>query len=302
MRRRDLLVASGSVAAAAATGFVIYRRLNPDAFLSAGDAGDALRDLAKDTGRDAFQVVSLYDIGSIQAEVLLADGAVQEYAYDGGDWKKEIRHDRSAATSPASVTVADLPLGRLPAYVRAAPGVETINVRVDYLGRIQVTAFVQGKLDGLKVDGSGLVPDLDVSDPAAVRAALTEILDGYAINATMIGSYRDGIFVNGNVSGCTAGVRVSRDPRQAASASIVRETPFEANRLFDPRDFNPTMAVGRAKTVAAEAAVPGKVWDWAYQRPPQGGDPLVSFLIGPTGPSTRVWLDKTGKVSAVVPE
>ena len=46
--------------------------------------------------------------------------------------------------------------------------------------------------------------------------------------------------------------------------------------------------------------VAGKVWSWRYSRPQPGAEPVVSYGVGPDGPSTQVWLDRAGKVAAVV--
>lgn len=36
------------------------------------------------------------------------------------------------------------------------------------------------------------------------------------------------------------------------------------------------------------------------RRPANGGEPAVSYGIGPNGSSTRVWVDKNGKITAIV--
>jgi hypothetical protein len=133
-----------------------------------------------------------------------------------------------------------------------------------------------------------------------VKAAIAEMVAVYGAGAERVGSFNEFVHMDANVPGCQAGVRIIRYPRIAAKATITQGSPYDPGLLFDPGGFDPTTAVTRKATIAREAGVEGTVWDWEYRRPPQGGAPLVSYGIGPKGPSARVWLDANGKIAAVV--
>jgi hypothetical protein len=153
---------------------------------------------------------------------------------------------------------------------------------------------------GLRDDASGTVAELNPDDVDGVRAAVAELVAAYGSGAETVGSFNGFVHMDANVQGCASGVRIVRYPRLAGKAGITQESPYDPARLFDPGAFDPTVAVTRKATIAKEAGVDGTVWDWEYKRPPQGGAPLVSFGIGPKGPSARVWLDANGKVAAVI--
>jgi hypothetical protein len=263
---------------------------------------NALNDLAKQTGRETFQSVRIAAGWWLTVELLTADGGMQEYSYRDTSWTTGTRHDRTLLSPPASVTIGELPLDHLAAYADAARGADSVTLEVDYVGRLRVLAFVDSELVGLTPDGSGSVPDLSPDDVDDVRAAIAEMVTGYGTSVTKVGSFNDLVYMDANVAGCDVGVRVVRNPRIAASADILQGSLLEQRLLFDPTGFDPAMAVTRKSTIGKEAGVEGTVWDWTYSRPPQGGDPLVSFGIGTDGPSTQVWLDESGKVAAVLGE
>jgi hypothetical protein len=268
-------------------------------FPSAKEVTGALRDLVKEVGRETFQSVKVSSGGMLRARLLMADGGVQTFTYSHG-WQKDGYDEKSVLTSPASVRVAELPLDRLAAYVDAAKAeVYDVTFDVDYVGKIQVTTLVNSDEVGLKLDGTGTVPDLN-PDVAGVKSAVAEMVALYGRRAERVGSFNGFVHMDANVAGCHAAVRIVRRPRLAAQADIVQEMLFSPSQLFDPSGFDPTIAVTRKATIAKEAGVEGTVWDWEYGRPPRGGEPLVSYGIGPRGPSTRVWLDKNGKITAVI--
>jgi hypothetical protein len=271
---------------------------------SVEDVRGALRDLVKQAGRETFQWVEVSSAdygGGLRAKLLMPDGGVRTFEHDDG-WQKDDYDEKSILTSPASVRLAELPLDRLPAYVGAAKAkIDSLTFDADYVGKIQVWVTRQGSADdlGIKLDGSGPVPHFDPDEVDGVRSAIAEIVAVYGRQAERIGSFNGFVHMDGNVAGCHAGQRIVRRPWLAATANIVQETPFHRSRLFDPTRFDPTMVLARKATIAKEARVKGKVWDWEYRRPPKGGAPLVSYGIGPHGPSTRVWLNEHGKIAAV---
>lgn len=305
LTRRGLLLGSAGVAAGLATTSCGLIGPGRDDLPASKDVQGALRDLAKQAGRETFQSVRIFPGWWLIAELLAADGGVQEYTYRDKGWAKGGYQKKTLLTSPASVTVGDLPLGHLTAYATAAPGANSFTMEVDYVGKLRVLAFVESGSVGLAPDGKGpagkgIVSDLSPDDVDDVRAAVAEMVADYGGGAVKVGSFNGFVHMDGNVAGCRAGVRVIRYPRIAAKASISQESPYRPSLLFDPAAFDPTMAVTRKATIGREAGVEGTVWDWEYGRPAQGGDPLVSFGIGPNGPRTRVWLDRNGKVAAVV--
>lgn len=305
--RRSVLFGSATVAFGLATGSCSLigslggRRAGlPDTKEVTG----ALQGLVEEAGRETFQSVNIWSReaynGLLAAELLMDDGGVQTYKYDSGSWTKDAYDEKSILTSPASVRIADLPLDRLAAYADAADAaVDQLEFTVDYAGKLRVWAFVESDWVGLKDDATGRVPELNPDDVPGVRSAIAEMVAAYGTGAETVGSFNGFVHMDANVAGCHAGVRIVRYPRVSARASIRQRALFDTGRLFDPSGFDPTVALARKATVVKDAGVDGEVWDWAYRRPPQGGDPLVSFGIGRKGPDTRVWLDVNGKVAAV---
>lgn len=301
LTRRSVLFGSATAAFGLATGSCGLIGSEGD-LPDADDVRGALKKLAKEAGRETFQSVKVhsYDFldGRLAAEVLMGDGGVQTYEYDGA-WKKDTYDEKSILTSPASVGIAGLPLDRLAGYAGAAKAkVDTVAFRVDYVGRLHVEAWV--KLDWVGLTEDGPVPELHHDDVAGVKAAIAEMVAVYGTRAERVGSFNEFVHMDADVEGCEAGVRIIRYPRIAAKATITQQSRYDPALLFDPSDFDPTVALTRKETIAKEAGVEGTVWDWEYRRPPQGGAPLVSFGIGPKGPSARVWLDANGGIAAVV--
>ena len=305
--RRGVLLGSAAVAFGMATGscsLVGSRDGGRTGLPDTKEVTDALRNLVKETGRETLQSVKIYSRksfdGKLAVGLLMDDGGVQNYTYSGR-WQKDKYDEKSILTSPASVRIADLPLGRLAAYADAVNAeVDTLAFVVDYVGRLRVEAFAKSDWVGLKDDATGTVPELNPDDVSGVRSAIAEMVAAYGATAQTVGSFNGFVHMDANVTGCHAAVRIIRYPRLSARAGITQETVYNASELFDPSGFDPTTALTRKSTVAKDAGVDGTVWDWEYGRPPQGGDPLVSFGIGPKGPGTRVWLDANGKVAAVV--
>ncbi|WP_345363619.1 hypothetical protein [Actinoallomurus liliacearum] len=264
----------------------------------------ALRGLAKEVGRETFQSVEVstdprFD-RTLNADLLMVDGSVQTFTYNHS-WKKGDYDAKSEFTSPASARIDELPLEHLQAYLNVLRGeAHDITFKVDYVGRVQVTALVNTDEVGLKLDGTGTVPHCDPDKVAGVKSAVAEMVAVYGRAAERVGSFNGFVHMDANVAGCRAPVRIVRRQKEAAQADIVQDKLFSRSELFDPRGFDPTMAVTRKATIAKEAGVKGEVWDWEYRRPPKGGEPLVSYGIGPKGSSTRVWLDEKGKITAIV--
>ncbi|HEY3506232.1 MAG TPA: hypothetical protein VGN37_26020 [Actinocatenispora sp.] len=303
LTRRGVLFGSAAVALGFATSScgLVSTGGRRAGFPGTDEVTDALRDLVKKAGRDSFQKVDVSADGLLGADLLLPDGSVQTYSFDKS-WSKDHRDKKSEFTPPVSVRVRDLPLRHLAAFARA-PKTETTGViiDVDYAGKIRVKAEPKGSADaiGLKPDGTGTLPECDPETVRGVRSAVAEIVATYGTRAERIGSFNGFVHIDANVAGCRAGVRIIREPRLAAQANFTQETPFDASRIFDPSGFDPTMAVTRKATIATEARVDGKVWDWEYRRPDKGRAPQLSYGIGPSGPDTRVWLDATGKIVSV---
>lgn len=272
-------------------------------FPSTDEVTDALRDLAHQVGRETFQSVEIYPDGLLIARLLMADGGQRAFTRDGhGSWRGS-GDEVKLLVSPASARIAALPLSRLHDYVAAANAdVSSLVFDVDYVGKLQVTANVPPPDDavGLKLDGTGAVPRYDVDKVSDVKAAVAEMVDAYGDKVERIGSFNGFVHIDADVVGSRAAVRVVRYPLLAPQANIVKESLFSAKRLFDPSGFDPAMALHHKATIAKDAHVEGKVWDWEYRRPPKGGRPLVSYGIGPHGPSTRVWLGRNGEIVAVV--
>jgi hypothetical protein len=307
LTRRSVLFGSATAAFGLATGscsLIDSRGGTRGTLPDTKDVRGALEKLAKEAGRETFQSVTVHSHdfldGRLAAEVLMDDGGVQTYEYDGA-WKKDTYDEKSILTSPASVGIAGLPLDRLAAYAGAAKAkVDTVAFRVDYVGRLHVEAWVKADWVGLKEDASGPVPELHHDDVAGVKAAIAEMVAVYGTRAERVGSFNEFVHMDADVEGCEAGVRIIRYPRIAAKATITQQSRYDPALLFDPSTFDPTVALTRKETIAKEAGVEGTVWDWECRRPPQGGAPLVSFGIGPKGPSARVWLDANGRIAAVV--
>lgn len=300
LTRRGVVFGSAAVALGLATSSC---GLGPHSGQRTGFPGtdevtDALRALVKKAGRDTFQEVDVSSDGLLGARLLLPDGSVQTYSFTEG-WSKEGREGKSEFTSPVSVRLRDLPLRHLARFAHVLK-TETMTVRmdVDYVGKIRVKAEPKKSADavGLKLDGTGRLPEADPGTVSGVRSAVAEIVAAYGRKAERIGSFNGFVHIDANVAGCRAGVRIVREPLLAAQANLAQETPFDPSRLFDPSGFDPTMAVTRKATIAKEAGVDGKVWDWEYRRPAQGRAPQLSYGIGGSGPDTRVWLDEKGTI------
>lgn len=304
LTRRGLLLGSAGIAVGTATTACgLIGSDDRDGALPAKEVVDAVRNLVNETGRDAFQRLQIPTDSWLTADLLMADGGVQEYTMFTTDgWKKGSYRGRSLTTSPSSATVADLRLDLLAAYRSAVPGYERLVIDVDYIGKVRVSAFVKPDLAsmGVNLDGKGTLPQFDYETVSGVRGAIAEILAGYGSNVERVGSFNGFVHVDAAVTGHRVGVRIVRYPTVAPQASLTDENPFAPALLFDPTGFDPTMALSRMKTIAQETGVSGKVWDWRYSRPQPGAAPAVSYGIGPDVPNTRVWLDSTGKVSAVV--
>lgn len=269
---------------------------------STEDATTWLQELVEQTGLETSQVVT-FSPGTVTAVLLNGDGGESDYTRSSGGWEHAGDTEQSILTSPATRPLADLPLDRLGAYGTLLAGGDVyVTIWVDHAGRIGVSGWNIENSDtvGLLADGSGLVPELDLESADGVRAAVAEITAGYGTAAAVIGSFNDFVHMDGNVDGVDIGLRIMRNPATGAQATINDTERYSDDLLFDPSGFDPTLVLERKAEIVGEAGVEGEVWDWAYRRPPQGGDPMISYGVGPDGPSTRIWLNPDGSIAQVV--
>lgn len=261
----------------------------------------AVDDLIRLAGRDSFQELRIGD-GFMAAELLMPDGGVQPYRRLSDGWEAQAYKPKGLLTSPASIPAAELPLDRLDDFVRAA-GVElnSIGFRVDHVGRLRITASPAdgGDSVGVKPDAAGVVPVLDPEVPSDIAAAIAEIVADYGSRAIQVGSFNEFVHVDANVEGADFGARIIRYPTLAPLASLTDPAVFAEDLLFDPGEVDPTLAIEHKAGIAAAADVKGTVWDWTYRRPEPGRPPMLSYGIGPSTASTRVWVDAAGKIVAV---
>jgi hypothetical protein len=260
----------------------------------------AVDDLIRLAGRDSFQELRIGD-GFMAAELLMPDGGVQPYRRFSDGWEAAAYKPKNLLTSPASIPAAELPLDRLDDFVRAA-GVElnSIGFRVDHIGRLRITASpVEGDSVGVQPDATGPVPVLDPEVPSDIAAAIAEIVADYGTHAVQVGSFNGFVHVDANVDGADFGSRIVRYPNLAAFASLADPAVFAEDLLFDPSEVDATLAIEHKAGIAAAADVKGTVWDWTYRRPEPGRPPMLSYGIGPSTASTRVWVDAAGKIVAV---
>lgn len=260
----------------------------------------AVDELIRLAGRDSFQELRIGD-GFMAAELLMPDGGVQPYRRFSDGWEAAAYKPKNLLTSPASIPAAGLPLDRLDDFVRAA-GVElnSIGFRVDHVGRLRITASpAEGDSVGVQPDATGVVPVLDPEIASDVAAAIAEIVADYGTRAVQVGSFNGFVHVDANVDGADFGARIVRYPTLAPQASLTDPAVFADDRLFDPGEVDSALAIERKAGIAAAADVKGTVWDWTYRRPEPGRPPMLSYGIGPSTASTRVWVDAAGKIVAV---
>src|SRR5688500_9960007 len=132
LTRRRLLWGSVGVAAGLATASCSL--LDGDGLPSSKEVTGALRELAKQAGRETFQSVRTFPGWWLSVELTAADGGVQEYTYRDNEWMQDTYHKKTLLTSPASVAVGDLPLDRLAAYAGIVPDADSFTLHVDYVG------------------------------------------------------------------------------------------------------------------------------------------------------------------------
>lgn len=301
MNRRSVLVI---VAVAGLAGAIptITTQLIGDKGPQFPTTDELIKDLTKlneVTGRDHYQRLVVAD-RSLYVTVVLAGGGTQDFSkHEGDDWVGTDPDPRELPTTvPGSVPIVGLPLDRLEAYRSLANDTRpTITIAVDWVGKVTVLTGIDA---GLLLDGSGRVPRLALQEPGAVRQAVAEMITGYGTQAAVVGSFKKFVHLDVNVDGVAAGLRIARRPESAATAQITQKERFSEKLIFDPTGFDPTVALARKSDVGRRAGVEGKVWDWELKRPPGGGEPLVSYGIGPKGPGTRVWIDEAGKILEVV--
>lgn len=256
--------------------------------------------LIQQSGRDHFQRLSIQRL-ALSADILTADGAVQGYNHAGLDpddpWEKGQLREKTLITSPSAHPLSTLPLMHLKSYVAmSGEDLGSINLEVDYAGKITVSANGRDGAYGIATDGSRLTPRLRPDHPEEAKKALAEMLSGYGTAVSRLGSFNGFVHVDLNYPDIEGGLRVVRYPLLAPSASLTDEVSFAEKVLFDPTDFDPQTAIERMRTITDDAQAEGKVWDWSYMRPPGGGDPQVSYGIGPSSPTHRVWIDEQGKI------
>lgn len=299
LTRRAALSTGLLVAGSAISGCSLLPGDEPtDAFPDPDEVKAQLRELTRTSGRDAFQTVEIRD-DYTAATILLRDGSTQEYTRYTDEWRGRSTQEKSVLTSSASQPAKSLPIGRLPDYRRIADdNARGFTITVDHAGKIHVTARMPRSDDdhGLRVDGSARLPRLSIERPEDVRSMITEIIETYGRTAARVGSFNGFVHVDVNHPSSSAGLRVVRHPNLPPKTSVTEERPFADNLLFDASGFDPTIALRRKKSIAAEANIEGKVWSWAYRRPEPGAEPLVSYGIGESGPAQRVWIDAKGSV------
>lgn len=267
--------------------------------LSTRQVTNQLNDLIADTGRDHFRSVVITDI-SVVAEVLMTDVIVQRYTTRGGQdgWSEDASPEiLEPEIDPAtSIALTDLHLERLPDYEALMSAEESsLQFNVDEVGKLQIWT---SRGQGLLLDGTDHVAELRDTDPADVVLAIKEVVSSYGNQARRVGGFNDFIHVDLNVDGAAMGMRVIRY-RNLAPLAAVTDTRFPSEMIFDPLTVDPAMALELQDTIAEQAGLEGKAWDWTISRPPTGGDPTLSYGIGVNGPTERVWLNTQGKIIAV---
>lgn len=298
--RRSVL-AAGVLGAGALTAGCGPGLLGPRSkFLAPDQLAGQLQDLVDQTGRDAFRWVSVAErVQSV--EVLMTDVSVVRYVRRDQRWEPSgTPNDLDPELhAPVSMRLADLPLDLLPEYEKHARAEETYLVfRVDEVGRLQVWVGGAGESGGLKLDGSGRVAELSDDVPADVAAAVREIVEEYGDQARRVGGFNDFVHVDLNVEGFDMGMRVVRYETTAPQAGVTAGR-FPRSQLFDPLGVDPTLALELRDSMPDRAKLKGKAWDWEVAQPPWGGKPVLSYGIGEKGPSSRVWVDGSGKITNV---
>ena len=199
--------------------------------------------------------------------------------------------------------MADLPLDHLPEYVDLAGPLRGVDFVVDHLGYIRVIAHVDdvsADKPGVLPDGSALVPELEFGSVDGVRAALAELVADYGTTVMRVGWFNGFVHMDANVEDIGSGLRIVRYPEQAAEASSGSTELYPVDALFDPTDMDPTIVLEMQDQIMEKAGLAGKVWDWEFSRPPQGGEPMFSYGVGESGPSQKIWLNADGSIAEIV--
>lgn len=261
-----------------------------------------LQDLVDETGIDAFKRVV---IDSAMFYVVLA-------ADDGGDlvyvqghdkkWELESEDEVSSLSSPSPCPLAELPLDHLPDYAELlSADLVKVTYVIDHARQIRVTLTPEDEDPvGALADGSALVPEMDINDPADVKAIVAELVADYGTGASAVGSFNGFVYMDANVGDVPFGLRIVRYPTTAAEASSGSTELYSQESLFDPSGMDPSVVLELKDLIMEQAGLGGKVWDWTYSVPPQGGAPMFSYGVGESGPSQTIWLNDDGTIAEIV--
>ncbi|WP_152365739.1 hypothetical protein [Microlunatus speluncae] len=271
----------------------------PDPFPATQQVIDALRQLVDQTGRDAIQSLELRR-NKVAVTLLMADGETLRFTRsEAGPWDNGAKPagDHQPTTS---TRLNQLPLQLLSEFVaHAGPEAEALVFELDDTGRLRIWADDGvGDFDraGIKVDGTGRVPTVDLSDPTDVAGAIEEIVEAYGSRIYLVSADKYYVHADLNLDGRQHGVRVVRHPRESPyQIDVIPRHP--ESWLFDPVGIDPTLAIELLPTIARQADLAGKATDWQFSRPTADSDPHLSFRVSEDGPTDPVvWVNQSGKI------
>ncbi|WP_353114713.1 hypothetical protein [Microbacterium sp.] len=310
LRRRWAAFLLALLAVPALLGLTACAPAEPKLFLTAAEMRTALDSLQKDVGSDRVRDLTVWPEGRMTVTVLDSGDATTTNAdWVDGHWTKAERSAEASELSkildrPVWTAPEDLPLDGLEHAIGLAghPAQLTrLNIFTDRLGVLTIFLTFNGETmqRSALLDGSAFVPELDAGDAADIQAAVDEIVAEHGTRATAVSSMNDRVSVDLVVPGMSGEFHVQRAKTTAPEAVVhATKTPDPA-REFDPRTVDLSQPLKWLDDIAERANVPGTVWDWAIARPPGGGEPMLSYGIGPDAPSTRVWVKGDGSIAAI---
>lgn len=285
--------------------------LDPNGFCGEGTLRRELEALMSETpGAVGYRQVSASDeflsVSILAGEVIRR---LSKSAMSGSTWEETLSPDELQRWDPRiALTPAELPL----AAVERAWGLRKDDsssgptLTIDDAMHVQLSMpDTDGSSDamGLTLDRVERVPRRSPDAFEDVRAAVDEIVAEYAPQVQMIGSFNGFVHVDGAVAqpegGATGVFRLVRRPTEAPHAMVIDPDPLDPALAFDPAVFDPLPILQAKADVVSRAGLDGKVWDWEFRRPKPGAEPAASFGIGPSGPTSRVWLAKDSSIAAV---